>query len=78
MKEYSKTKKIRVGISVGDLNGIGMEVIIKTFLDKRMMEICTPIVFGSAKASAYHRKICEIQNFSFNIINPCLELVTWF
>ena len=57
MKEYSIKTKKRVGISVGDLNGIGMEVILKTFLDKRMMEICTPIVFGSAKTSAFHRKL---------------------
>ena len=41
--------KIKVGISVGDLNGIGIEVIIKTFLDSRMMELCTPIVFGGVK-----------------------------
>ena len=62
-------KKIRVGISVGDLNGIGMEVIIKTFMDKRMMDFCTPIVFGSGKTAAFHRKALEIQNFSFNVIN---------
>ena len=42
-----KHEKIRVGISVGDVNGIGIEVILKTFEDARMMEFCTPIVFGS-------------------------------
>lgn len=62
-------KKIRVGVSVGDLNGIGMEVIIKTFEDKRMMDFCTPVIFSSAKTSSYHRKVLEIKNFSFNIIN---------
>tara|TARA_B100000408_G_C10116388_1_gene148187 strand:- start:127 stop:273 length:147 start_codon:yes stop_codon:yes gene_type:complete len=46
--------KIKIGISIGDLNGIGMEVIIKTFLDSRMMELCTPIVFGGAKVASYH------------------------
>ncbi|MGY8988653.1 MAG: 4-hydroxythreonine-4-phosphate dehydrogenase PdxA, partial [Flavobacteriales bacterium] len=46
-------KKIRVGVSVGDLNGIGMEVIIKTFEDKRMMDFCTPVIFSSAKTSSY-------------------------
>ncbi len=74
MKDHSIGKKIRVGVSVGDLNGIGMEVILKTFLDKRMMEICTPIVFGSARTSAYHRKLCEIQNFSFNIIDDIKDV----
>mgnify|MGYP003985818135 CR=1 FL=1 len=54
-------KKIRVGVSVGDLNGIGMEVIIKTFEDKRMMDFCTPVIFSSAKTSSYHRKVLEIK-----------------
>ena len=40
--------KIKVGISLGDINGIGLEVIIKTFKDNRMMDFCTPIVFGCA------------------------------
>ena len=62
-------KKIRVGVTVGDLNGIGLEVIIKTFEDKRMMDFCTPIIFSSSKTSSYHRKVLEIKNFSFNIIN---------
>ncbi|MBC8265826.1 MAG: 4-hydroxythreonine-4-phosphate dehydrogenase PdxA [Flavobacteriales bacterium] len=66
--------KIKVGISVGDLNGIGMEVIIKTFLDNRMMELCTPIVFGGAKTASYHRKALEIKDFSFNIINKIKEV----
>ena len=61
-------KKIRVGISAGDLNGIGMEVIIKTFLDRRMLDLCTPVVFVSSKAASFHKKILDIKNFSFNII----------
>ena len=62
-------RKIKIGISVGDLNGIGMEIIIKTFLDKRMLDFCTPIIFGSSKSAIFYRKLCEIQNFSFNTIN---------
>ncbi len=61
--------KIKVGISIGDLNGIGMEVIIKTFKDNRMMELCTPIIFGSDKTASYHRKSLNIKDFSFNVIN---------
>jgi len=61
--------KIKIGISIGDLNGIGMEVIIKTFLDSRMTELCTPIIFGGAKVASYHRKALEIKDFSFHIIN---------
>ena len=60
--------KIKVGISIGDLNGIGLEIIIKTFKDSRMMEFCTPIVFGGTKVASKHRKAIEMQDFNFNII----------
>lgn len=66
-------KKIRVGITHGDINGIGYEVIIKTLLDKRIMDLCIPIVYGSPKLSAYHRKAINIENFSLNIINDVSE-----
>jgi 4-hydroxythreonine-4-phosphate dehydrogenase len=45
-----KAENIIVGISIGDLNGIGSEVILKTFEDTRMLELCTPVIF----AKAYH------------------------
>jgi len=61
-------KKIRVGITHGDINGIGYEVIIKTLIDKRITDLCTPIVYGSPKLSAYHRKAINLENFSLNII----------
>lgn len=51
-----KKEKIVVGISIGDINGIGIEVILKTFKDKRMLEFCTPVLFGSSKAISYHKK----------------------
>ena len=66
--------KIKIGFSIGDLNGIGMEVIIKTFLDSRMTELCTPIVFGGVKVASYHRKALEIKDFSFNIINKIKDV----
>ena len=65
--------KIKVGISIGDLNGIGMEIIIKTFKDSRVMDFCTPIIFGSSKVAAIHRKTLEMQDFNFNIINDIKE-----
>ena len=68
------SKKIKIGISVGDINGIGMEVVIKTFADSRMMEICTPIVYGSSKVSTFHRKALGINDFSFNYINSLSEI----
>ena len=49
-------KKIRVGISIGDLNGIGAEIILKSFEDSRMFEFCTPVVYGSFKLMTYFKK----------------------
>jgi 4-hydroxythreonine-4-phosphate dehydrogenase len=50
-----KSDKIKVGISVGDLNGIGVEVILKTFSDHRMLDFCTPILFASSKVISFHK-----------------------
>ena len=54
-----KANKIIVGISIGDLNGIGIEVILKTFEDKRMLDFCTPVLFGSTKVVSYHKKALD-------------------
>jgi 4-hydroxythreonine-4-phosphate dehydrogenase len=67
-------EKIIVGISQGDINGIGLEVIIKTFLDPQMFEICTPVVFGSQKTASFHRKALNIEDFSFNQIRDTSEI----
>lgn len=56
-----KTYKIVVGISIGDLNGIGIEVILKTFQDKRMLEFCTPVLFGATKVVSYHKKALNLE-----------------
>ncbi|NQX96437.1 MAG: 4-hydroxythreonine-4-phosphate dehydrogenase PdxA [Flavobacteriales bacterium] len=66
--------KIKIGISIGDINGIGMEVIIKTFRDSRMLDICTPIIYGSSKISSLHRKALEINDFSFNVIKSIKDV----
>ena len=60
---------IKVGISHGDINGIGYEVILKTLSDARVFEFCTPVIYGSAKVAAYHKKALEIPNVSLNIVN---------
>lgn len=69
-----KNDRIIVGISQGDINGISYEVIIKTLLDPRILELCTPVVYGSPKVSAYHRKALNIDNFSFNPIKDIEEV----
>lgn len=67
------TDTIKVGISHGDINGISYEVIMKTLLDPRIMEMCTPIVYGSPKVAAYHRKALNINNLSLNHIRTPKE-----
>ncbi len=64
---------IRVGISQGDINGIGYEVILKTFSDQRMTELCTPIVYGSSKIAAYHRKAMDLPPVNLNVIAQAEE-----
>ncbi len=61
-------EKIKIGISHGDINSISYEVIIKALNDSRIMDNCIPIVYGSPKVAAYHRKALNIDNFSFNSI----------
>ena len=77
-------KKIRGAITHGDTNGIGYEVILKTFADPAILELCTPIVYGSPKVAAYHRKALDLPT-NFSIIekaedaqNGRLNLLTTF
>ena len=60
-------KLIRVAITHGDTNGIGYELIFKAFEDPMMLELCTPIIYGSPKVAAYHRKALNL-DVNFNII----------
>lgn len=59
---------VRLGISIGDINGIGLEVILKTFSDDRIYSLCTPVVYGSAKVLSYHKNILKDSNIAFNNI----------
>ncbi|MBN8701487.1 MAG: 4-hydroxythreonine-4-phosphate dehydrogenase PdxA [Bacteroidetes bacterium] len=65
----SLDNKIKVGISHGDINGIGLEVIIKTFAEQAMFDVCTPILFSSAKTFAYHKKtITGFDDVAYEIV----------
>jgi len=63
-RAFMNTRPI-IGISCGDLNGIGMEVIIKTFSDNRILEQCTPVIFASNKAINFYRKALPEINFNY-------------
>ena len=65
--------KPKIGITIGDLNGVGIEVIIKTFADSRMLSVCTPVIYGSSKVISYHRKSLHQQEFNFNTIRTAEE-----
>ena len=61
--------RIKVGISVGDINGIGIEVILKTLADPMVITEFTPVIYGSGKVISYHKKAIGLNEFSWNNIN---------
>ena len=83
-----KKDKIKVGISVGDLNGIGVEIVLKSFEDSRMLDFCTPVIFASSKAISYHKKALNLNTNihgidslrkivpqKFNLLNVWKEMI---
>jgi 4-hydroxythreonine-4-phosphate dehydrogenase len=67
-KHKPDSERVKVGITHGDLNGIGYEIIMKTFHDQRMLESITPVVYGSSKVASYHRKSLNISEINFNLV----------
>ena len=66
--------RLKIGITQGDTNGIGWEIILKALADPRMTELFTPVVYGSPKAAAYYRNtVAEIEAFSFNPVASAAE-----
>ncbi|MDR2233451.1 MAG: 4-hydroxythreonine-4-phosphate dehydrogenase PdxA [Tannerella sp.] len=68
-------KIIKVGITHGDINGIGYEVILKTFADERMTELCVPIIYGSHKIALHNLKFMELPPINFKIISKAEDAV---
>lgn len=60
-------RRIRVGITQGDTNGVGYELILNTFANPDMFDLCTPVVYGSPKTATYHRKSINSQT-NFNLV----------
>lgn len=58
----------KIGITIGDYNGIGVEIILKALQDNRIMQYCVPIVFGSVKVISFYRKMLELNDLNFNYI----------
>ena len=58
----------KIGITHGDLNGISYEVILKALADNKILDLCTPIVYGLSKVAGYYKKNMQMQDFSFQYI----------
>ncbi len=59
-------KKPKIGISIGDVNGIGLEVIMKGLMDKRVTSMCYPIIYGSSKVVIHHKEMLKLDEFKFH------------
>jgi 4-hydroxythreonine-4-phosphate dehydrogenase len=68
----SKHHKIKVGISVGDFNGIGVEIILKALKDKNITDFLTPVIFGSGKLFSYQKNVFKLQS-NFNYVQDAKE-----
>lgn len=66
--------KVTVGITLGDMNGIGPEVIIKAFSDNRMIQVCTPVIYGSSKILSFYKKTINNSEFNFTSIRNIHEV----
>ena len=69
-----KEEKIKVGISIGDLNGIGGEIVLKTLEDSRILELCTPIIFASSKTLSFLKDHFKIE-LNFNTIHKAEQAI---
>ncbi len=74
--EGGKIRKPIIGITVGDLNGIGAETIIKSLSDNRLLKIMTPVVYGSTKVLSYYRKVMGLEPFNHHPVNNNFEVHT--
>ena len=61
-----ENKRLRVGITIGDTNGIGIEVALKAVSVPEIMDMCTPLIYGSSKIISYHRNACNLPGFQIN------------
>ena len=64
---------VKVGITHGDSNGVGYEILLKAFSDNRLTELLTPIIYGSSKVASYHRKVLNSKSIPFNMVSNCHE-----
>lgn len=71
-----ENEKIIIGITHGDINGIGYEVILKSLNDSRILDMFVPVIYGSSKIAAYHRKNLDLPTLNLNAVNSVKEIST--
>lgn len=67
-------KKPIIGVSIGDVNGIGPEIIIKTFENEKILNYCTPVIYGSSKLINYYKKVLKTDKFNYHQISSISEV----
>ncbi|HEY2583605.1 MAG TPA: 4-hydroxythreonine-4-phosphate dehydrogenase PdxA [Mucilaginibacter sp.] len=68
------SEKFKIGISIGDINGIGLEIIIKTLADSRIYDYCIPVVYGHTKLASFYRRITHVDDLNFFVVNSASEI----
>lgn len=66
--QHKNKSNLKIGITHGDFNGISYEIIIKTFLDNRIIDLFTPVIYGSSKIASYYRKTLNFTDINFNLV----------
>jgi 4-hydroxythreonine-4-phosphate dehydrogenase len=66
---------LKIGITHGDVNGVGYEIILKTLSDPRILELFTPVVYGSSKVASYHKKTLNVGNIHFHLVRSADQAV---
>lgn len=75
MSHPEQEGRIKVGITCGDVNGIGLEVVMKTFLDNRMHQVCTPVIYASNKLVSLQRKLLNLTEFQYQTVKSSNEVI---
>jgi 4-hydroxythreonine-4-phosphate dehydrogenase len=68
------SKNIVIGISIGDINGIGPEIIVRTFLEKKLLELYTPIVYANKKVISHYKKLLDANDLNYQQINDAQQV----
>ena len=65
-----------IAFTIGDINGVGPELILRAFSNKKMLEICTPIIYGSSNILSFYKRLLKLNDFSYKAIEDCSQADT--